>query len=395
MNQPYNNSSGGAPPLPYDPKSLDVYKDYDWTLSKEIVDYVPYIELIEYKLKQSGELISLKQSAAALGESLTSRAVIALAGGTRALESAQAAGNGLIEQSLKAAAGAGAATLATEMFIDSFAGLDTKTPYAGLYPAEPTKWIYRLPYLNVENINVDSGWAPVDTKALGNALVGLGQYAGIGALLKGKKDEPSLLETALQAREVELLLTEPGAAIEKIKKFTPSDKGDQINLTFYLFNTINIDSIKKNWEFLFTLTYQNLPNRRSINLLDPPCVYNVTVPGYKNFPVAVIEKLTITNEGTTRLININSGEVVTNRDDPDVKIIPEAFKVVLTIRSLFTPTQNLFYYSSNNKDKILNVFDNKTNKGEYKKNSVAQRQSSSNAFGGGVGGAIPRGGYPR
>lgn len=368
-----NAASRGAPALPYKPGQLDVHKNYPWTLSKEIIDYIPYVELIEYKLLQSGELVSLKQSAAAISESIAAQATIAAAGAGRGIDIARTLAGGRSASNLIqlgtdiVGAGVGAATTVAgfNAFVKQFSGLQENNPYLGLYPAEPTKWSYRLPYLNVDNmLQIDNSWAPVDTAAVGSALGSIAGYAGLGALFKSAdKNKASPLELLQAARQTELLLTNPGAAIEKIKKFTPPDKGDQIGLTFYLFNTENFSDIKRNWEFLYTLTYQNLPNRKSINLLDPPCVYNVTVPGYKNFPVAVIESLKVTNEGTTRLINLDTGEVVTNREDSNVKLIPEAFKVTLNIRSLLTPTQNLFEYSSNSKDKLLRVF---VNTGESK-----------------------------
>lgn len=375
-------------------KIFDVHGLYPWTLSKEIIKFVPYIELKEYKLIHSGELISLKQQAAALSDTTGTAALLGLKGAVRGAQASRRAGRSLLEQGLGGLLGAGTG-LALTGFLESFSGLNNSRPYEGLYPAEPTKRTYKLPYLNVENVSVDNTWSPVDSKALGNALVGIGQYAGLGALLKGKPNEPSLIETALQAREVEFLMTEPGAALEKIKKFTPADKGDQINLTFYLFNTVDNTKIQENWEILYILTYQNLPNRRSINLIDPPCVYEVTVPGYKYFPAAVIEKLTVTNEGTTRSVNITTGEVVEPSENPDVKIIPEAFKVVMTIRSLFTPTQNLFKYSSNNKDKVLNVFTKSPETTPETPEAAAQRIESGTAFGGGAVGGIPRGGYQK
>jgi len=61
--------------------------------------------------------------------------------------------------------------------------------------------------------------------------------------------------------------------------------------------------------------------------------------------------LKVTNEGTTRLINMNTGDMVTIVDD-NVKMIPEAYKVTMTLRSLLSNTRNLFYNSYNNSSKI-------------------------------------------
>ena len=57
----------------------NVYKDHRWTLNdiSGIKKYVPYVELIEYKLTQSGELTSLKNNLAAIEESTTARTIAA------------------------------------------------------------------------------------------------------------------------------------------------------------------------------------------------------------------------------------------------------------------------------------------------------------------------------
>jgi hypothetical protein len=160
--------------------------------------------------------------------------------------------------------------------------------------------------------------------------------------------------------QLDLALQNPGTAQEKIKAFTPNDTGDSINVSFYLYNTTNnISFLKKNWEFLFKLTYQNLPNRRSINLLDPPCVYEVEIPGFKRFPIAVIDNFKVTNEGTTRLVDINTGEVVSSSStgSQNVKLIPEAYKVTLKITSLLTNTRNLYYYTFDQQQNKVTVFE--------------------------------------
>ena len=193
---------------------------------------------------------------------------------------------------------------------------------------------------------------------LGKAVVGgtaeaiLGPLAGAAETKGIMKKISDSLQAGAAAQQISLASTNPGTGVETIKGFIPNSDGDEINITFYLYNTESVEDIQKNWNFLYNLTYQNLPNRRSINLLDPPCVYEVEIPGYKKFPVAAITKLKITNEGTTRLFDIKKGRM----PDPntstgkDVKMIPEAYKVTMTIKSLFMNTRNLFYYSYDNSD---------------------------------------------
>jgi hypothetical protein len=180
--------------------------------------------------------------------------------------------------------------------------------------------------------------------AVGNAIAGDIGKAIAGYLGKEAKD---IYEGASAINQAYLELTNPGVSKESVKAFAPSEIGDTLTTSFYLFNTQKQQDIQDNWNFLWTLTYQNLPNRKSINLMDPPCIYSVEVPGFKRFPWAVITGLKVQNVGTTRLIDITTGEIASvaqAANNTNIKIIPEVYKVTITIQSLFMNSRNLFYY---------------------------------------------------
>lgn len=350
--------------------TFNIISDYPWTLSENKIlrKYVPQITLTEYKLSQSGELSSLINSLLAVAESTAATAVLGAVAGTVAANAALGFAPREVRRSPVARrfAAAGSATLgvAAAEFTKDMTGAKgaALAPYRGLYPAKPTGNIYIMPYLNVENMSEIAGtWRAADDTKIGNNLskVAGGVAASLGDLKEAGTKMVGLAEgmyKGLQTiSQLDMALQNPGAAQEKIKAFTPSDTGESINLTFYLYNTTrDITFLRKNWEFLFQFTYQNLPNRKSVNLLDPPCVYEVEVPGYKRFPVAAIESFKVTNEGTTRLVDINTGNLV-NQGGKNVKIIPEAYKVTLKITSLLSNTRNLYYYMYDQDNKI-NVF---------------------------------------
>lgn len=342
--------------------SYNIHNDYSWTLNTGTIrDYVPKITLKEYKLSQSGELSSFLNNLAATSESTAGTAVraagagaivAALLGRSRGTGAAIGAGVGLL-------GGAGLQQLG------SLAGVGPLKPYQGLYPAAKTNNIYYLPYLNVENMSDAAGsaggWRSVEETISKNlAQVGKAGLVATTGKLAGQLSNiiGAVNQAGEAARQLEFAIGSPGAAVEKIKAFAPKDEGDTINVVFYLSNTTKKEDIQKNWNFLYKLTYQNLPNRRSTNLLDPPCVYDVEVQGFKRFPIAVIESLKITNEGTTRLVDITTGEITnTEGNNSNVKLIPEAFKVSISIRSLLMNTRNLFSYSYDKKlYQNINVF---------------------------------------
>jgi len=381
----YTQNNGGAPVLgnPSNPFIYKVHSDYRWTLNtnKEVRGFVPRVTLTEYKLTQSGQLGSLKLQLMATTESSLGVQVGLIPAsnyiGQKAGDITNAAlsrtkygafaplAGRLVGTAVGVAADVGLAK-AIQEGASTITHLEYLQPYYNLYPSKPTGLIYELPYLNIDNMtSINSTWKNADTdktmqniKQLGGQGLSEAISSGLGGGKKGGKAAGQFAEfikgsigAAQAVSQLEFALGSPGQGVEKIKVFTPTDDGDEINITFYLFNTEDINDIRNNWNFLWSLTYQNLPNRRSINLLDPPCVYEVDVPGYKRFPIAAMTSLKVTNEGTTRLINMNTGDMVTIVDD-NVKMIPEAYKVTMTLRSLLSNTRNLFYNSYNNSSKI-------------------------------------------
>ncbi|NBW33494.1 MAG: hypothetical protein EBR30_00265 [Cytophagia bacterium] len=349
--------------------TYDVKSNFSWTLNEnqQIRSWVPGVYLTQYSLTRSGELGSLQNTLLGVAESNVATAFLGgITGqtiGTLVGEAAGIAGGargGAVRnftrsregQAITGIIGATGALLLKSATEES----TIYAPYSNLYPAKKTGFEYVLPYLNTENMTEQAGsWRPADegnfTSAIGKvAGMGLTEIPGIGAT--GARALTDItggiyrnLET-ISKLDIAVLGSAPGVAQEKIKVFAPNEGGDSINLSFYLYNTEKPDDIRNNWEFLFNLTYQNLPNRRSINRLDPPCVYEVVVPGYKRFPVAVIDSLKVTNLGTTRLININTGEIQSNSGasgNSYVKIIPEAYKIDIKITSLLINSRNLYY----------------------------------------------------
>jgi hypothetical protein len=122
-----------------------------------------------------------------------------------------------------------------------------------------------------------------------------------------------------------------------------------------LYNTTGtLEELRNNWELCYILTYQNLPNRKGINFLDAPCLYRVDIPGFKLLPLATLESISITNIGNTRLINLKNGEIIEkfNNSSSDVKLIPEAYKVEISFKSVLTNTRNTFLSNADPSQKI-------------------------------------------
>ena len=374
-----NNKNGkqGAPiliPASGAKNGINVHQNYAWTLSDstQLRNYIPKIILTEYKLTQSGQLGSLKLQLAAVttaGKVVASlpfigagiRAGVDFAVGAAAENPNQIAGGVL------GGSAAAAGLFAVNTLLNLETGLDAELPYSNLYPVNSTGFVYTLPYLNIDNMTGIAGdWTSVNTTdtvknlgGAGKALFGagvegaLGKSAGAVEANKIMKSIANALQAGAAASQMDIALGSPGSGVETIKAFAPNVNGDEISLTFYLYNTESLEDIQKNWNLLFLLNYQNLPNRRSINLLDPPCVYQVEIPGFKRFPIAAMTKFKVTNEGTTRLIDITTGLMPDDgMTGPNVKMIPEAYKVTITLKSLLMNTRNLFIYANDSSNRV-------------------------------------------
>lgn len=112
----------------------------------------------------------------------------------------------------------------------------------------------------------------------------------------------------------------PGTYIETpmFYQFEKSDSPIQVN--FILANTINSDSIEKNKDLVKKLTKMNRPLRKNSIAVDPPCIYEVKVPGLRYIRWAYCDSFNIELQGTRRLINN--------------EIIPEAYSISMSFKSL-------------------------------------------------------------
>ena len=371
----------------------NVHGEFNWALNlgsnaNDVRQYVPRIELKEYALTSSSQLNAFKLFLSQTQSQLN------LTGTTNVLSKittnvASLLAKGVIKSNANAYLGPdnGAAQPG---------GFSETDPYYGLYQGKETGNMYYLPYLNPQSMTSNLGsWKGIDgntmaetiSKVAGIATLGKTYGPGGEELIKEMQKLGVPLPTLGEAANVTAGFASPGISKETIKAFTPKDEGDAITTTFYLFNTENVNDLYNNWLFLYTLTYQNLPNRISLSRMDPPCIYTVTVPGFKRFPVAVISSLNVENVGTTRLLNINNGKIVSVDEatkNGDVKIIPEAYKVTITIQSLLTNTRNLFYYGYDQTDtqyaKINVITDSSSTSNEdynkqYYDNVIKQRSA--------------------
>lgn len=386
----------GAPKLVHGPGAkadgVNIHKDYTWTLSKKSArEYIPKLLLTEYKLVLSSEvagfLYTLRGEMDNLNVIVQQSAANFSNLGSAAVSTAGQAGQDIVNGfnkfldkatiatdkekkigSSPTSAGKPLGNAMDEAQKNSLAtnlidGLDV---YKGLYAIEPTDWTYVMPYLgNANMVSPGNTWgegsqmkeAITDiASGVSQALGGLGKAAQtVGDAAKGSKggnggDIFSVLlggAKAMGGARNALLGLGGGLILKETPQSFTGTGSDSIECSFYLLNTAHVDDIRKNWEFCYLFTYQNLANRKGINLLDPPCLYRALIPGYKQLPICWVTNLTITNVGSTKMLDIKTGEPASSSSAPwNVKMIPEAYKISFTLESALKNARNIFQFAA-------------------------------------------------
>lgn len=221
-------------------------------------------------------------------------------------------------------------------------GLNSKylEPYEGMYITEDTGFKYWLPYFS-DSIREYANFFTEDDATF-NANTNLG----------GGVQQIRNAATALARFSY---FMEPGLYIERPKFYSFEGNGERVEITFPLINTgwSTYNDVLRNWQLVFLLTYQNRPNRRSRELIDPVCIYEVNIPGTKYIPYAYFSQIKIDSLGSRRMMNL---EVPTPEGISTIQtIVPDAYNVTLTLDGLVPTSRNFLAAMLNNKQDIINV----------------------------------------
>lgn len=228
--------------------------------------------------------------------------------------------------------------------IDSL-GSEILGPYEGLYITEDTKFLYNLPYFSDEQNTVNNQFGDFD-----EVFTGI-DPTNLNALAQSTRGLASYISGIVN-------FDAPGIYIEKPKFFNFDHGGERIRFRFPLINTgwSNFNDVSRNWQLLYLLTYQNRPNRRSRDLIDPAVIYEVTIPGVRFYPFCYISSMSINFVGARRRMNITApvggGQSTVNT------IIPDAYIVDVELTTLVSETQNFLYSVLQDRQNIVTVTDN-------------------------------------
>jgi len=345
-----NGANGNASTKPPELKPtgtglINVVRDYYWTQSplKDFRQEVPRIILTEKRLQTNSLIAQLKYT---LGQLKTNSSQIASNFGCTGSCIA-----GLIQGLGGSSNASGTGSPAPNT--DSYGATDNPllAPYKDLYITKDTGWKYYLPYFD----NNQS----TSTNAFSDSQAGVG---GFDILKTGM----GFLEEAA-AGAAQIGNPTQYTFIEKTKFYDyASDGGEEINVEFPLINTgsATFDDVIQNWQFLYLLVYQNRPGKTGYNTVDQPVIYEVSVPGTKFFPYMYISNLTVEFVGSRREMTLNipseqagvgaSGLAAsTNTNSTGINaIIPDAYRVRISLKSLTANTRNFMAYMAQNNSPI-------------------------------------------
>jgi hypothetical protein len=359
-NDSINNSTNGM---------IDVVNGFYWTTSQQSSRQdVPYGMIKEKRLKSNALIAQLAYYSAIASEkggTLLGRAanLISNSGaasgplGGSLVNSAGRLFSGAGQKLVGAVSSFGKGFLGTgllqtltgksaEGIIGSFTGelasSDVLSPYEGLYITEDTKFVYKFPYFENKLLDLSNAFSS-DSSGITSTPVSQTFKA---------------MESAVNEAIGLMGVMEPGVYIEKPKMFNFASGGDSVTFNFPLINTgwSTFEDVQKNWQLIYLLTYQNRPNRRTRDLIDPPCLYEVMLPGVKYMPYAFISRMSVNFLGSRRsyYIKIPSVGGGTSRIQT---IIPDAYDISITFTSLIAESQNFLYHMLYENQNKVNVND--------------------------------------
>ena len=309
-------------------ESINVVDDYDWTSStnkQQLAEKIPYIRLKEYKITADNAINAVAASVFAWADMQKSGAgTIGKAVGVAGAAADQVSFIKEIKDSKFAkvvASAGGVLNDDIEKFVQTAKEYASRaqTPtdfgqegqhlvdvYGGLYARESTGRTYTLPYFENEYFSATNTFDDTTTIPFMNEWY----------------------EKISNATNTLPALVEPGVYVQRPKFYKFSPDGNQFSFSLTLYNTITPLAYIKNSKLVQQLAINNLPRRKTRVVVEPPCIYEVLIPGKAFFPYCFISDLRVLHVGTKRLME---GEIV-----------PDAFEVQITIKSLTTDSNNFY-----------------------------------------------------
>jgi hypothetical protein len=135
------------------------------------------------------------------------------------------------------------------------------------------------------------------------------------------------------ANILKLAQAAPGVSVNQPQSWSGAGNSEY-TITFQLFNTIKKESILQNIQLINRLVASTLHDQRTAILSSPPAIFEVTIPGIRYCPAAVIQQCVTDNIGQINQMSIEGLPSKVN--------VPDAYSVTLRITELIVESRQIF-----------------------------------------------------
>lgn len=203
-------------------------------------------------------------------------------------------------------------------------------PYRRLYATQPTGFKYKLPYFTDTYRYANPMFS--DTSGNGN----LPFQASISNMTGFVGSVVNAINTSTS-----------GTYIEQPKYPNFPSETKSYSFSFPLLNTVDQEATQKNWELVFMLMYQNIPNRITRSAIAPPHIYECLIPGIWYSRYAYMSRVEVTMVGSRRTMPIKMHSSLASIEEPGFEslkqiktIVPDAYMVNITMTELIPESRN-------------------------------------------------------
>jgi len=220
-------------------------------------------------------------------------------------------------------------------------------PYQRLYFTGPTGFQYKIPYLSPRSFDHNNNFSSLGSSE-GGALGSL-----MDDILTGLTGAQNLVNLGTQAGK---------SYIERVQTYDYPTQDSDIEVKLPLYNTTpaTYQDICNNFKLCFLLLYQNSPLKQDKLVVEPPCLYDVKIPGMKRHPYCYLSSITVTHQGNTRVMDIDISDLEYAAGGPDLlpngtvqAIIPDAYLLTMSFRPVLTQTKNLLFTTISDHDTVV------------------------------------------
>lgn len=248
--------------------------------------------------------------------------------------------------------------MATANYLDTNGPIATSkkssllNPYRLMYILLKTNKQYCFPMLDKSassykvNNKMDEADGGQGTKLLGNRFFGL--IANLAQTALGFAQDINQIAPFFQSAigDSENVKGMRQYQVERSKFFSFPTDGEDIEVSFILFNTVRKNIWKKHFNFIFGFVLRNLPFKHDMVSYYPPLFYDVIVPGVKRCPYCYVERIDVSPLGLMRNMSMSSEDIgLPNLTNGGNKMnytvnVPEAWQIKIVFKSLIATSGN-------------------------------------------------------